>query len=170
MYILLPCSFPSTYYDWQRLECYIFQNEFANVNFSSIRRQFAIVQFTDSFVCSFSVLDLMYFFSIIIMFQWFKNHFTLKLSLVKVGSFFFIIISREMIGDITFFSELAALKGSGGILFANYFFSSCWIKKKRNDLFMSVLLDDVRSFFFEYREYNDVTFKVRTIKMFFFLR
>ena len=130
MYILLPCSFPSTYYDWQRLECYIFQNEFANVNFSTIRRQFAIVQFADSFVYSFSVLDLMYFFSIIIMFQWFKNHFTLKLSLVKVGSFFFIIISREMIGDITFFSELAALKGSGGILFANYFFFFMLNKKK----------------------------------------
>ena len=61
--------------------------------------------------------------------------------------FFFIIISREMIGDITFFSELAALKGSGGILFANYFFFML-NKKKRNDLFMSVLLDDVRSFFF----------------------
>ena len=83
--------------------------------------------------------------------------------------FFFIIISREMIGDITFFSDLAAMKGSGGILFANYFFFML-NKKKRNDLFMSVLLDDVRSFFFEYREYNDVTFKVRTIKMVFFLR
>ena len=53
-----------------------------------------------------------------------------------------------MIGDITFFSELAALKGSGGILFANYFFFFMLNKKKRNDLFMSVLLDDVRSFFF----------------------
>ena len=105
MYILLPCSFPSTYYDWQRLECYIFQNEFANVNFSSIRRQFAIVQFTDSFVCSFSVLDLMYFFSIIIMFQWFKNHFTLKLSLVKVGFFFFSLSFRVRWLVISRFSQ-----------------------------------------------------------------
>ena len=148
MYILLPCSFPSTYYDWQKLECYIFQNEFANVNFSSIRRQFAIVQFTDSFVCSFSVLDLMYFFSIIIMFQWFKNHFTLKLSLVKVGSFFFHYHFAWDDWWYHVFLRACCFERKWWYFVCKLFFFFMLNKKKRNDLFMSVLLDDVRSFFF----------------------
>ena len=126
----LPCRFPSTYYNWQRLEHRIFQNELANVNFStSIRRQFAILQFTDSFVCSFSVLDLMDFFSIIIMFQWFKNHFTLKLSLVKVGSFFslsfrvrWLVISR--------FSQTLLLWKEVVVFCLQTIFFSCWIRKR----------------------------------------
>ena len=134
MYILLPCSFPSTYYDWQKLECYIFQNEFANVNFSTIRRQFAIVQFADSFVCSFSVLDLMYIFSIIIMFQWFKNHFTLKLSLVKVGSFFFHYHFAWDDWWYHVFLRACCFERKWWYFVCKLFFFSCWIKKKRETI------------------------------------
>ena len=170
MYILLPCSFPSTYYNWQKLECYIFQNEFANVNFSSIRRQFAIVQFTDSFVCSLSVLDLMYFFSIIIMFQWFKNHFTLKLSLVKVGSFFFHYHFAWDDWWYHVFLRACCFERKWWYFVCKLFFFFMLNKKKEKRFVHVCPFGWCPILFFEYREYNDVTFKVRTIKMFFFLR